>query len=92
MKPRIRVGDEVKVIAGKEKGRTGLVLDFNIDKLKIRVKDVRVQTLFDKKDGMKKKEGFIDYSNVKLVKKSALKPNQKTKEKTGLFAKTEKNK
>ena len=87
MKPKIRVGDEVLVIAGKDKGRKGVVLDFDINKLKIRVKDVLIQTLFDKKEGMGKKEGFIDYSNVKFVKKAEAK-SYKSKKKDGLFSKS----
>jgi large subunit ribosomal protein L24 len=35
--------------------------------MKIQVQGVKVQTHFDKKEGLLKKEGFIDYSNVKLV-------------------------
>jgi large subunit ribosomal protein L24 len=38
--------------------------------MKIKIQGVKVQTHFDKKDGLLKKEGFIDYSNVKLVEKS----------------------
>ena len=87
MKPKIRVGDEVIVITGKDKGRKGIVLDFNINKLKIRVKDVFMQTIFDKKEGMGKREGFIDYSNVKFVKKAEAK-NYKSKKKDGLFSKS----
>ena len=67
MKLKIKVGDEVQIIAGKEKGRKSSVLEINFLKRKIRVKEVRVQTLFDKKEGIKKREGFIDYSNVKLI-------------------------
>ena len=32
--------------------------------------DITVLYTIDKKDGLVKKEGFIDYSNVKLVEKS----------------------
>jgi large subunit ribosomal protein L24 len=35
--------------------------------MKIKVEGVKVQTHFDKKDGLLKKEGFFDYSNVKLL-------------------------
>ena len=68
MKLKIKVGDEVQVITGSDKGRKGLVLSLSALKQKIRVKDVRVQTCFDKKEGIQKREGFIDYSNVKLIK------------------------
>lgn len=89
MKAKISVGDEVQVISGSDKGRKGVVLDLDLGKFKIRVKDVRVQTCFDKKEGMQKREGFIDYSNVKLVKKASSKSADSKKDsgskKTGLF-------
>ena len=85
MKLKIKLGDEVKIIAGKEKGQKGSVLEVNPVKGKIRVKDVRMQTLFDKKEGIQKREGFIDYSNVKLHqsisakdKKKLIKPKKKS--------------
>ena len=83
MKPKIKVGDEVLVTVGSDRGRKGVVLDLDTHKLKLRVKDVRVQTLFDKKEGIKKKEGFIDYSNVKLVKKADVKKNKSKKKSPG---------
>ena len=67
MKLKINVGDKVKVIAGADKGVSGAVLSLNSKKLKVRVQGVRLQTHFDKKDGISEREGFIDYSNVKLV-------------------------
>lgn len=89
MKLKIKVGDEVQVIAGSDKGRKGSVLGIQPNKLKIRVKDVRVQTCFDKKEGIKKREGFIDYSNVKLIKSAPAKTitKQKKTQKKGLFKK-----
>ena len=79
MKLKIKVGDEVQVIAGSDKGRKGSVLDIQPIKQKIRVKDVHVQTLFDKKEGIQKREGFIDYSNVKLIKSNPAKAFKKSK-------------
>jgi large subunit ribosomal protein L24 len=35
--------------------------------LRIKVQGVRIQTKNDKKEGFIKREGFMDYSNVKLV-------------------------
>ncbi len=46
--------------------------------MKIKIQGVKVQTHYDKKDGLLKKEGFIDYSNVKLVE-SAVKEKKATK-------------
>ena len=79
MKAKIKVGDEVLVITGGDKGKKGDVLAVDILKRKIRIKGVRIQTCFDKKEGIQKKEGFIDYSNVKLIKAADPKKRQKTK-------------
>ena len=68
MKLKINIGDKVQVIAGASKGQEGTVLNIDSSKLKICVKDVHVQTHFEK-DKFLKKEGFIDYSNVKLIEK-----------------------
>lgn len=89
MKLKIKVGDEVQVITGKDKGRKGAVLELLPLKQKIRVKDIRVQTCFDKKDSkIEKIEGFIDYSNVKLLKSAPKKEYKKSqKKKKGLFGK-----
>ena len=76
MKLKINVGDRVKVIAGADKGRSGAVLALDSGKLKVRVQGIHNQTHFDKKEGLFKREGFIDYSNVQLLeKKKAVKPN-----------------
>lgn len=71
MKLNIRKGDTVQVIAGGDKGKKGSVLEVNPAAMKIKIENVKVQTHYDKKDGLLKKEGFIDYSNVKLVEKAA---------------------
>lgn len=70
MKLKIRKGDTVQVIAGSDKGKKGSVLEVKPSAMKIKIQGVKVQTHYDKKDGLLKKEGFIDYSNVKLVEKS----------------------
>ncbi len=66
-KLKIKKGATVEVIAGADKGKKGAVLAVDAKKLKIKVQGVRIATHFDKKDGLKKLEAFIDYSNVKLV-------------------------
>ena len=67
MKLKIKKGDSVLVIAGAEKGKRSKVLEIDSDRLKARLQGVRVQTHFDKKEGIQKKEGWIDYSNIRLV-------------------------
>ena len=68
---KIKKGDTVQVIAGSEKGKKGPVIEVKPQALKIKIQGVKVQTHYDKKNGLLKKEGFIDYSNVKLVEKTA---------------------
>lgn len=67
MKLKIKKGATVQVITGSDKGKKGSVLAVDAANMKIQVQGVKVQTHYDKKEGLLKKEGFIDYSNVKLV-------------------------
>lgn len=85
MKLKVRKGATVEVIAGAERGKRGSVLEVDKNRLRIKIQGVKVMTHFDKKEGLLKKEGFIDYSNVKLVeaapaagKKPANKATKKT--------------
>lgn len=71
MKLKIKKGDQVQVITGSDKGKKGAVLEVKPLAMKIKIQGVKVQTHYDKKDGLLKKEGFIDYSNVKLVEAAA---------------------
>lgn len=79
MKLKIKNGATVEVISGADKGKKGTVMAIDPVKMKIRVQGVRVQTHFDKKEGKFTKEGFIDYSNVKLVEQAAAKKTSKKK-------------
>ncbi len=67
MKLKIKKGQKVKITTGADKGKEGEVLHVNAQKLKIKVAGVFIQTHFDKENGLTKKEGYIDYSNVKAV-------------------------
>lgn len=86
MKLKVTKGATVEVIAGADKGKRGVVLEVDSKdaaKLRVRVQGVKVQTKHSKKDGLQKNEGFIDYSNVKLVEKAAKKAGgKKTKAKS----------
>ncbi len=68
MKLKIKKGSNVKVIAGDDKGKTGSVLELNTNAMQVKVSGVNMKTHFDREEGMMKREGFIDYSNVALVK------------------------
>jgi large subunit ribosomal protein L24 len=67
IKLKINKGATVEVITGSDKGKRGAVLDLDKKNLKIRVQGVKVQTKHSKQNGLVKSEGFIHYSNVKLV-------------------------
>jgi len=85
MKLKIKKGATVQVIAGAEKGKKGTVMEVVPGKMGVRVQGIRVQTHFDKKDGLIKKEGLIHYSNLKMteVPASQNKTASKTKSKSG---------
>ncbi|MCS6838379.1 MAG: KOW motif-containing protein [Bdellovibrionaceae bacterium] len=67
MKLKIKKGSQVKVISGAEKGKIGTVLEVNPSRMLVKVEGVRLMTHFDRKEGIKKKEGYIHYSKVALV-------------------------
>lgn len=87
LKLKIKKGDKVQVIAGADKGKKGTVIEVSPTAMKIKVEGVKVQTHYDKKDGLLKKEGFIDYSNVKLVEAKAAKTEKKATKKASAKAK-----
>ncbi len=75
--PAIRKGDTVKVIAGKEKGKTGKVLEVLREKGRIRVEKLMIVKRHMKKGrsqanpegGIVEKAGTLDVSNVMVVGK-----------------------
>ena len=75
--PVIRKGDTVKVIAGKEKGKTGKVLDILLEKGRVRVEKLMTVKRHQKKGrsqvnpegGIVEKPGTIAISNVMVVGK-----------------------
>lgn len=70
VKIEIKKGDQVQVIAGAEKGKTGEVLAIKKTTLKIQVQGIKLYNKVDKKTGQSKQlSAFIDYSNVKKVNK-----------------------
>lgn len=86
-KLKIKKGAKVKVISGAERGAEGAVLDVNPLTMKIKVQGINIKTHFDKKDGIKKTEGFFDYSNVKMISAA---PDKKPTVKKGAKAKGKK--
>ena len=81
MKLKIKKGDMVEVTAGSNKGARGTVLEVKPAGMQIKIQGVRVQTHYDRKEGLLKKEGFLDYSNVKLVEAATAASKKKTTKK-----------
>ena len=82
MKMTIKTGDNVLVIAGKDKGKTGKVTAVYADQNKVLVENVNVVTKHQKprsqqdKGGIVKSEGPIHSSNVQLVCPTCGKPTR----------------
>ena len=65
-------GTQVKVIAGKDKGKTGEILEINRRLKKIKIKSVNMikkhtKPTKENKGGIISKENFIHQSNVKNI-------------------------
>ena len=73
MKLSVKKGDNVVVIAGKDSGKTGEVLEVNKENGKVVVSQVNIQSHHkkpiskDDKGGIIKSEGAIDVSNVQVI-------------------------
>ena len=73
-------GTQVKIISGKDKGKTGEILEINRKLNKIKVKSINMikkhlKPTKENKGGIVSKENFIHQSNVKNIDK-----NKKAKE------------
>ena len=68
----LKKGTQVKIISGKDKGKTGEVLEINKKLNKIKVKSINMikrhlKPTKENKGGIISKENFIHQSNVKSV-------------------------
>lgn len=81
MKLKIAKGATVEVITGADKGKKGTVIEMKKKPLKVKVQGVSMLTHFDKQEGLVRKEGFIDYSNVKLSAAAVATKKKTTKKK-----------
>ncbi len=77
----IKKGNQVKIITGQDKGKTGEVIEINRKLNKIKVKGINLVKKHQKptkenKGGIISKESFIHYSNVKNLE--AKKKSEKT--------------
>lgn len=70
MLSRIKIGDQVQVISGKDKGKRGEVLDLKKSKGLVRVRGICVQMKHKKprmagqKGAIEKVEGFVNQSKI----------------------------
>lgn len=82
MVARIKKNDTVKVISGKDKGKTGSVIEVLPKKKKILVKGIAIVTKHAKPrgqgdtGGIKKKESYIGLSSVMPVCSACKKPTR----------------
>ena len=70
----IKKGTQVKIITGKDKGKTGEILEINRKLYKIKVKSINMikkhlKPTKENKGGIVSKESFIHQSNVKNIDK-----------------------
>jgi len=70
----IKKGNQVKVICGKDKGKTGEVIEMIKRKSLVKVKGINIikkheKTTKEKKGGIISKENFIHISNLTIVEK-----------------------
>ena len=70
----IKKGTDVKILIGKDKNKTGEVIEVDRSNNRIKIKGANiikkhVKTTKDKKGGIFEKESFIHVSNVVILKK-----------------------
>ena len=70
----LKKGTQVKIITGKDKGKTGEILEINKKLGKVKVKSVNIikrhtKPTKENKGGIISKESFIHQSNIKNIDK-----------------------
>ena len=68
----LKKGIQVKVISGKDKGKTGEILEINRRLIKVKIKSIsmikkHLKPTKENKGGIISKESFIHQSNVKNI-------------------------
>ena len=68
----LKKGAQVKILSGKDKGKTGEILELNRKLEKVKVKSINMVKRHTKptkenKGGIISKEGFIHQSNIKNI-------------------------
>jgi len=70
----LKKGNQVKVISGKDKGKTGEVLEINRKMSRVKIKTINMvkkhlKPTKENKGGIVSKENFIHFSNVRNIDK-----------------------
>ncbi|MBD3270871.1 50S ribosomal protein L24 [Candidatus Peregrinibacteria bacterium] len=78
---KIKVGDKVQVITGKDKGKTGKIMEISAKRNRVKVEKINLKTKHIKKrynqPGEKITfEGFMDASNVMVLDPKSNKPTR----------------
>tara|TARA_B000000557_G_C20536164_1_gene342768 strand:- start:303 stop:563 length:261 start_codon:yes stop_codon:yes gene_type:complete len=78
----LKKGSQVKVIAGKDKGKTGEILEISRSSNRVKIKAINMikkhlKPTKENKGGIITKENFIHISNVKNVDKQVSKSKTK---------------
>ena len=68
----IKKGTQVRIITGKDKGKTGEILEINRKQKKVKVKSINMikkhlKPTKENKGGIISKENFIHFSNIKNI-------------------------
>jgi len=74
----IKKGLNVKILTGKDKNKTGEVIEIDRNKNRVKIKGANiikkhVKTTKDKKGGIFEKENFIHISNIVILKENKTK-------------------
>ena len=82
----IKKGNQVKIIAGKDKGKTGEILEINRSANRVKIKSINMikkhlKPTKENKGGIISKENFIHISNIKNADKQAVKTKSKKESK-----------
>ena len=71
----LKKGAQVKIISGKDKGKTGEILEINRSSNKVKIKSINMikkhlKPTKENKGGIITKENFIHISNIKNIDKT----------------------
>ena len=78
----LKKGSQVKIISGKDKGKTGEILEINRSSNRVKIKAINMikkhlKPTKENKGGIITKENFIHISNIKNVDKQTVKNKTK---------------